>query len=89
MKILEADECEEMEIPDEEGFSKPTTFDFKQTTADQRHKWRISFKSTAWTDLISKFLITTSVDKFIINAVIFYRREIHFAMKASLTVLFI
>ena len=38
MKILEADECEEMEIPDEEGFSKPTTFDFKQTTADQRHK---------------------------------------------------
>ena len=38
MEIIDSDECEEMNIPDEEGFSKPTTFDFKQTAADQRHK---------------------------------------------------
>ena len=36
--MIALDECEELDIPDEESFSKPTTFDFKQTKDDQRHK---------------------------------------------------
>ena len=75
-----------MNIPDEEGFSKPTTFDFKQTAADQRHKWRISLTSAPFAALISINSIFLSVDKFITTAVIFQKREIHF-VKASLTVL--
>ena len=34
----ESDEGEMLDIPEEECFSQPTTFDFKLVEADQRHQ---------------------------------------------------